>query len=46
MNDSVVVTGIGIVTSIGIGREAFWNSLRSDNLGIRPRVLETGGGST
>jgi 3-oxoacyl-[acyl-carrier-protein] synthase II len=31
----VVVTGIGIVSSAGIGKEAFWNSLRSGRSGIR-----------
>src|SRR5215204_7148217 len=31
----VVITGFGCVTPIGIGREAFWSSLRSGNSGVR-----------
>jgi 3-oxoacyl-[acyl-carrier-protein] synthase II len=31
----VVVTGFGCVTPIGIGREAYWNSLRSGKSGVR-----------
>jgi 3-oxoacyl-[acyl-carrier-protein] synthase II len=31
----VVITGFGCVTPIGIGREAFWNSLREARSGIR-----------
>src|SRR5687768_13136966 len=31
----VVITGFGCVTPIGIGRDAFWNSLRSGRSGIR-----------
>jgi 3-oxoacyl-[acyl-carrier-protein] synthase II len=31
----VVITGFGCVTPIGIGREAFWNSLRSGKSGVR-----------
>src|SRR5262249_48385864 len=30
----IVVTGIGIVTSIGIGRERFWNNLLEGRSGI------------
>lgn len=30
----VVVTGIGVVSSIGIGKEAFWESLKSGKSGI------------
>src|SRR5580704_11145852 len=32
----VVVTGIGVVTSIGIGRERFWNNLLEGRSGISP----------
>jgi len=31
----VVITGFGCVTPIGIGREAFWSSLRSGKSGVR-----------
>jgi len=31
----VVITGLGIVSSAGIGKEAFWNSLRSGRSGVR-----------
>lgn len=32
----VVVTGIGAVTSIGTGREAFWTNLLAGRCGISP----------
>lgn len=32
----VVVTGLGVLTSIGIGKDAFWNSLRAGTSGITP----------
>ncbi len=31
----VVITGVGVVSPIGIGREAFWNSLRQGRSGVR-----------
>ena len=31
----VVITGMGCVTPIGIGREAFWNSLEAGTSGVR-----------
>lgn len=33
---AVVVTGVGVVTSIGIGREAFWRHLLEGRTGIAP----------
>ncbi|MGE5191376.1 MAG: beta-ketoacyl-[acyl-carrier-protein] synthase family protein [Deltaproteobacteria bacterium] len=32
----VVITGIGVVSPIGIGKDDFWNSLRTGTSGIRP----------
>ncbi len=32
----VVITGTGVVSPIGIGREAFWASLRAGKSGVRP----------
>jgi len=34
-NRRVVITGLGIVSSIGIGKEAFWYSLKSGNSGVK-----------
>jgi len=34
MND-IVITGIGLVSSLGIGREAFWNNCREAKPGIK-----------
>ena len=31
----VVITGFGCVTPIGVGREAYWNSLKSGKSGVR-----------
>jgi 3-oxoacyl-[acyl-carrier-protein] synthase II len=39
MNESVVVTGIGIVSAAGIGLPAFESSLREGRSGIGPAVL-------
>ena len=36
MQRRVVITGIGTVTSIGIGCESFWNSLLAGRCGISP----------
>lgn len=33
--NDIVITGLGCVSPIGIGREAFWNSLKSGKCGIR-----------
>lgn len=35
MNKRVVVTGLGVVSPIGIGKEAFWHSLIAGKSGIR-----------
>ncbi len=35
----IVVTGIGVVSPIGIGREEFWTGLTSGRSGIRPITL-------
>ena len=32
----VVITGIGVVSPIGIGKDDFWNSLRAGTSGVRP----------
>lgn len=32
----VVITGMGIVSPIGVGREAVWNSIQSRTSGVRP----------
>jgi 3-oxoacyl-[acyl-carrier-protein] synthase II len=32
----VVITGVGVASPIGIGRQAFWHSLREGRSGIRP----------
>lgn len=31
----VVITGLGVVSAIGIGKEAYWNSLRTGRSGIK-----------
>jgi 3-oxoacyl-[acyl-carrier-protein] synthase II len=36
MDKRVVVTGIGIISSIGIGKDAFWKALTAGESGIRP----------
>jgi 3-oxoacyl-[acyl-carrier-protein] synthase II len=36
MQRSIVVTGLGLVTSIGSGREAFWHNLLLGRSGIGP----------
>jgi 3-oxoacyl-[acyl-carrier-protein] synthase II len=35
----VVVTGVGLVTPIGIGKDAFWDSLKSGRSGVRAITL-------
>ena len=39
---SVAVTGLGIVSPIGVGHERFWNALCAGASGIRPREAVTG----
>lgn len=40
----VVITGVGVVSPIGIGSEAFWQSLMAGRSGVRPlRGVDTGG---
>ncbi|MEW6605986.1 MAG: beta-ketoacyl-[acyl-carrier-protein] synthase family protein [bacterium] len=34
-NNRVVISGIGVISSIGIGKEAFWNALEKGESGIR-----------
>jgi len=34
----VVITGLGVVSPIGVGREAFWSSLVDGRSGVRPLV--------
>jgi 3-oxoacyl-[acyl-carrier-protein] synthase II len=42
--DEVVVTGIGVVSPIGIGRERFWESLCTGRSGVGPiRQMRTAG---
>ncbi len=35
-HDDIVITGIGVVSPIGVGREAFWGAMASGTSGIRP----------
>lgn len=36
MKNRVVVTGIGIISPIGTGREVFWNGIKTGQCGIKP----------
>jgi len=36
MNKRVVITGLGVISSIGIGWQEFWNNLLEGKLGISP----------
>ena len=38
----IVITGIGVVSPIGIGVEPFWNSLREGTSGVKPYSLLQG----
>ncbi|MFN8709495.1 MAG: beta-ketoacyl synthase N-terminal-like domain-containing protein, partial [Planctomyces sp.] len=35
----VVITGIGIFSPVGIGREQFWSGISDGRTGIRPTSL-------
>ena len=35
----VVITGVGIVSSLGIGKDRFWDGLRSGRCGVGPITL-------
>ncbi len=39
MNNRVVITGIGIISPIGSGREAYWDALKAGKNGIAPVTL-------
>ena len=39
MSRRVVISGLGIVSPMGIGREAFWTNLREGESGIKPITL-------
>ena len=39
MRTRVVITGLGIVSPVGMGREAFWTSLTNGRTGIKPITL-------
>ncbi len=39
MSRNVVITGVGVLSPIGIGRDAFWNSLAGGAAGFRPITL-------
>jgi 3-oxoacyl-[acyl-carrier-protein] synthase II len=37
--DRIVITGIGVVSPIGIGKDAFWQGLKEGRSGIKPVTL-------
>lgn len=39
MNENIVITGLGVVSSIGIGKDAFWQALQNGKSGVRPVTL-------
>ena len=39
MDKRIVITGIGVLASNGIGKEAFWKALREGKSGIKPVTL-------
>lgn len=43
MKNEIVITGIGVVASNGIGKEAFWEALQKGQSGIKPvSLFDTG----
>ena len=36
MKQRVVVTGVGVISPVGIGNFEFWNSIKSGKIGIQP----------
>src|SRR3990167_402840 len=38
-NEQIVVTGVGVVSPIGLGKQAFWKSLDEGRSGIKPISL-------
>lgn len=39
MNNRIAVTGIGVISPIGIGRDAYWQALKEGKSGIKPITL-------
>ena len=39
MSKQIVITGLGIVSPAGTGREAFWTSMTNGRTGIKPISL-------
>lgn len=39
MTDRIVITGIGIISPVGTGKEVFWENLTSGRCGIKPVTL-------
>jgi len=39
MQDKIVITGIGVLSSIGIGKDAFWQALQEGKSGVKPVTL-------
>lgn len=39
MRKRIVITGLGVLSSIGIGKDQFWKSLREGQSGIKPVTL-------
>ena len=37
--ERIVVTGVGVISALGAGREAFWHSLATGTSGLRPPSL-------
>src|SRR3989338_10865739 len=39
MDKRIVITGVGVLASNGIGKDAFWKALREGRSGIKPVTL-------